>query len=404
MPDARPCILFLNASFDRDRVFEMTVAGIRRYADARGWRVEAEWAEVPWRSSVLAILESCAPVVGCVVESGDTDPVPPEVFGDVPVVCLHASSVPPGGRVVRIPTDNEAVARAAFRELSSGHPAAFAVVGHARAFEWSLVRGRAFAAAVAEVGLPCPSFPGCDEPPAARAKRLRAWVAALPRHTAVFAVNDVVAAEVIAAAHSAGRSIPRDITLLGVDNRTDICETSKPTLSSIQIDFERAGYLAAKMVGRLGDLTTDDLSKSTGRRVDKSENVAENAISIGPLLAVRRESTGGWGRREAFVLQAIERIRREACDGLSAHDVIADAPVSRSLFILRFREAVGRSVLDEIHHVRLQKVCTLLADTDTDIGAIAGLCGFRSERALRKLFRLREGMSMQEWRIRNRRR
>ncbi|MBR4615834.1 MAG: helix-turn-helix domain-containing protein, partial [Kiritimatiellae bacterium] len=105
-----------------------------------------------------------------------------------------------------------------------------------------------------------------------------------------------------------------------------------------------------------------------------------------------------------FVLQAIERIRREACDGLSAHDVLAHAPVSRSLFILRFREAVGRSVLDEIHHVRLQKVCTLLADTDTDIGAIAGLCGFRSERALRKLFRLREGMSMQEWRIRNRRR
>ena len=178
------------------------------------------------------------------------------------------------------------------------------------------------------------------------------------------------------------------MTLLGVDNRTNLCETSKPTISSIQIDFERAGYVAARTIGEM---------------VAGKKAMRETSAVIGPLLAVRRESTGGWGRREVFVLTAVERIRREACDGLSANDVITAASVSRSLFILRFREAVGHSVLDEIHHVRLQKVCTLLADTDTEIGAIAGLCGFRSERTLRKLFRLREGMPMQAWRARNRR-
>ena len=118
-------------------------------------------------------------------------------------------------------------------------------------------------------------------------------------------------------------------------------------------------------------------------------------------MAVRRESTGGYGRREAFVLQAVERIRREACDGLTARDVIAAAPVSRSLFILRFREAVGHSVQDEIVHVRLERVFTLLRDTDTPISAIAAFCGWRSDIALRWLFRRRTGMSMREWRRKN---
>ena len=91
-------------------------------------------------------------------------------------------------------------------------------------------------------------------------------------------------------------------------------------------------------------------------------------------------------------------IRREACAGLTAEALAARFPGSRRLFELRFREAMGRSVLDEILHVRMQKVQTLLADMDIPIGAIADFCGFRSDRALRKLFLAREGMSMAAWR------
>ena len=130
--------------------------------------------------------------------------------------------------------------------------------------------------------------------------------------------------------------------------------------------------------------------------------LAADGPAVAPLMAVRRESTGGYGRREPFVLQAVERIRREACDGLTARDVIAAAPVSRSLFILRFREAVGHSPLEEILHVRLEKVFTLLSRTDVPIGTIADFCGFPTNIALHGLFKKRTGMSMSEWRRRNR--
>jgi AraC-like DNA-binding protein len=64
---------------------------------------------------------------------------------------------------------------------------------------------------------------------------------------------------------------------------------------------------------------------------------------------------------------------------------------------------MGHPVLDEIRHVRLEKVCALLAKTDTSIGAIAGLCGYNSDIALKFAFRKATGMSMREWRNRNRR-
>ncbi|MBQ6924794.1 MAG: substrate-binding domain-containing protein, partial [Kiritimatiellae bacterium] len=107
------------------------------------------------------------------------------------------------------------MARTAFRELSEGCPASFAIVGNNVRVAWSMTRERVFRALAAEAGVPCRAFRRRDETPASRAARLAAWVAGLPRHCAVFAVNGLVAAEVIAAARAARRNIPRELTLLG---------------------------------------------------------------------------------------------------------------------------------------------------------------------------------------------
>lgn len=378
-PDS-PQILYLNTAAG-DRIQAMTLAGIRRYAGALGWEVRS----VPWQESrpedIAPLLGAHRPVAGCVVECSDGNShLPPRLFGRVPVVYLHAAPTLYGGRIVRVSADNEAVARAAFRELSARRPEAYAVVGFRNNLFWSLARERAFAALTSENGSACRVF---DIRGAKRRPELLAeWIAALPPRTAVFAVNDDTAAEVVVAARRARRAIPRELTLLGVDNDAAICETSAPPISSIQIDHERAGFLAARLLA-------DDCDGHV-------------VATIGPLMSVWRESTRGTGRRDPHILAAVERIRREACNGLSARDVIAAAPGSRSLFNLRFREAMGRSVLDEIRHVRLEKVETLLAQTDMSLGAIAGLCGWGSSLSLQRFFLAQTGMTMREWRRRNR--
>ena len=369
-----------------ERIQEMKLAGIRRYAAMRGWNVKV-LSEDESRPALLSKALLDASPAGCIVEgSGAHTDLPPRIFGKTPVVYLDCARNLYGGRVPKVLADGEATTRMAFRELSSNRPLAYAVVGYRGLRPWSSVRERAFRALARKAGRKCLSFASRNEPSAARAARLAEWVGSLPPKTAVFAVNDDTAAEVVAACRSCGKRIPADMTLLGVDNLEEVCERGDPQLSSIQIDFERAGYHAAKMLD----------CQMSGR----VKGVAEDRF--GPMMVVRRESTRGFGRREARILPVVELIRREACNGLTAREAMKGVKGSRRLFEMRFREAMGHSVLDEILSIRLEHVCHLLSQTDTPIGAMASFCGFKSDIALSKLFRRRFGTSLLAWRKANR--
>jgi AraC-like DNA-binding protein len=69
---------------------------------------------------------------------------------------------------------------------------------------------------------------------------------------------------------------------------------------------------------------------------------------------------------------------------------------------MHFREATGHSIFDEINEVRFAKVFDLLRNPLQQLDAVPDLCGFNTDVALRKAFRLRTGMSMRDWRKRNR--
>ena len=383
-----PTILYL----DKDSggfIQSASLAGVRRCAQSLRWNVVCVPHEESCPDCLRALFAEYRPVAGCIVEcSNGRRDLPPRVFGSVPFIYMHADPSLYGGRGMRVGYDDAAVAEAAFHELSAGLPTAFAVVsaaGSQKRRGGSLRREQAFAALAAQSGKPFFRLPWKREEKGQRETRLVRWLSALPLHTAIFAVGDMTAMETVAAAHLCHRSIPRELTLLGVDSDPAVCEASRPTLSSIQLDHELAGYLAAKALAE-----TD------------ANAVAPHEIDVRPLLALRRESTGGSGRREPFVLEAVEIIRREACDGLTAAALVRRFRCSRPLFDRRFREAVGHSALEEILHVRLEKAFTLLSRTDTPVGAVADFCGFRSNIALHWLFKKRTGMSMSEWRKRNR--
>lgn len=362
-------------------VQKIKLSGIRRYAEARRWEVVVVPRSQSVPSRITPLLGKYRSV-GCIVESfgGDRPFLDPRLFGSVPVVYLDMPDAMRCGLAVRtVSVDEESVARTALRELSAVRPASLAVVGFGKPLPWSAKRVDAFRNLVAAGGRPCHVFAdGTRETASARAARLGLWLSALPRPCGVFAVNDEIASHVCIACRAACLHIPKDISLIGVDNNPWRCETDEPAISSIQIDFERMGYLAAKMLGEKSDMAT-----------------------VGPLMVVRRKSTSGRGRHEPRILEAVEMIRREACDGLTAAALAARFDCSRRLFNLRFREATGHSVLDEILHVRLERAFTLLAQTDMPVGAIADFCGFRSYWALDFLFRTRLGVSMREWRRRN---
>ena len=368
--------------------------GMRRFAKMVAWDVVSAEIDGMSKAAVKELVLEHGPS-GCVLDavgsrSGwNSRPFIP----NVPVVLIDPEYANRRKASDILLCDNAAIANAAFRELSAGHPPSFAAVTYWNPLRrWARERVAAFRAICSESQCDCAVFPARGiEAPEVRRARLADWAAALPKNVAIFAVNDFTAVETAIALHSRHRPIPKTATLVGVDGapeRHDIPPSPVP-LSSVDVNFESAGFLAARTLAEiLAVAPAGGISNSPCRR-------------YGPLMVVRRESTRGRGRREPFVLEAAEAIRREACDGLTAAALAARFSVSRKHFERRFREATGHSVLDEILNVRLEQVQAYLLRRNVAIDAIAGLCGFGSEIELRRLFRRRFGMSMSEWRARN---
>ena len=412
----RPCILYLHAKVFNAGITNAELTGIRRHATAHGWEVrEVALDEKRLAPALRAAFCRFRPL-GCVVQSGGRLNPPPRLFGDIPAVYIDPPRDLRRKGVARVAMDNAEIARFAFRELMSGRPEALAFIGGRWSRIWSRERGSAFAALAREARLPFFPFPHRRESDAERDARLHAFVRGLPPRCGIFCATDQTAADVSGFAIAEHRRVPHDLTFVGVNDIDQIWKPPAPSVTSVRLDFERFGYEAAKMLGKLVSRRAaeaqsppknrGEASRVSGEQISVwnkalcgSASLRESKIAtVGPLMVTRRDSTRGRGRRKPDILKAVEMIRAEACDGLTAAALAARFPGSRRLFDLRFREAMGHPAHDEILHVRLERALSLLARPEVPIGAIYFQCGFRSEIALHKLFTRRYGLSMRQWR------
>ena len=297
----------------------------------------------------------------------------PRIFGKTPVVFLDRNPKTLDGSAFCVIHDSAATARIAARELLSLRLSSYAYVPWTERRFWSDEREAGFAAALRLNGHGYARFNGKARPSNVRAlqKELGTWLTDLPKPVGIFAANDVMAAQVAAAAARNGLKIPDTIALVGVDNDELLCENTKPTISSVMPDFRSAGEKAAAMLARI---------MANPRCRPTSE-------TFGPLRIVRRSSTNRSKRTDREVLAALDLIRREACNGLKARDVFACFPCTRRMAEIRFRAATGKSPLETIQDIRRAKAEELLRDPTRDRTAIANLCGYSSANALANFLR-----------------
>lgn len=360
------------------------LAGVQEIAAKAGWHVQV-LDTLPTRATFRALVAFWN-ADGALVEcGGDYSDVDTRLFAGVPTVFFNHSpaTLPPGSFAVF--HDQAATAELAARELLLTGYGSFAFVPSFERRFWSDEREAGFVRALALNGKTCRVLRfGRESGPTARQKRLREFLAALPRPCAVFAANDSLAAETATAANFSGLRVPDDLAILGVDNDLSTCEKTRPPLSSLEPDFRRGGNLAALMLIAL--------VRARGRYR------GPHTRTFGPLRVVRRASTRVLFRSDKIVSDAMELIRKEACNGLTAEAVAARFPCSRRFADVRFRRATGHSILEEIHAVRLARAQDLLRDPNQQLKAISDFCGFKSPNSLRKFFRQATGQTMSAWR------
>lgn len=322
---------------------------------------------------------------GCVVECGGRPPrFSLAEFGKTPVVLLDCHPSDVGYRTPCVYRDEVIVGQCAAKELLSLQLEDYAYLPWLEPrLTWSRVRGGAFAACVTQNGKRHHVFvPESSNVDVIRIRHgLCNWIRSLPRPCGVFASNDIMASLFLEAARTGGDVVPRDFAVVGVDNDDSICENGVVSLTSIELDVQRYGAIAAELLDRR--------MKRAG---------TQSCMSASGVYLHRRTSTRMVKVSDARIGRALEFIRKKACSGISPPDVVAEMGCSRRLADLRFREATGRSILDEIHDVRIGKVKELLRRGNCSESFIADSTGYSSLIDLCRVFKRLAGVTMSEYR------
>ncbi len=263
----------------------------------------------------------------------------------------------------------------------------FAYVGTGRDRYWSRERGEGFRKLVESAGGTVLEYgdPTAKERRdwAIEQQRMEAWLKSLPKPVALFAAMDGRARQVLDACLDAEIAVPEAVAVLGVDDDPLICEATFPTLSSIQHNSEHAGYLLAEHLDKLMR------GKRLRRRVDW----------IKPTRVFQRRSTDATAIADKIVARACEYIWHEAGhQSIGVPDVVSLFGSSRRYAENRFKSVVGRTIMEEIRRVKLERVCALLSETNLSIGEIARQCDFARESHLAFLFRKNHNMTMSQYR------
>lgn len=360
-------------------MWERQHAGILRYARALDWRVRFASLD-GGRRDVQNLVAACRPIG---IVSRLSMPLPRSVVGGLPVVLFDCN--PGGARLRVIRHDAEVTAHLAAVELFSLFRRHFAYAAFPGNPPWCAARARAFRREVrVRHGHFCGAFrPTClNEPQICR--EIEPWLRRLPKPCAVFAANDLVAENVIRAAANAGLDVPGDIAVVGVDDDPVRCERSVPSISSVIPDWEGGAFLAMESLS----------CRLRGR-------VRQQGETFRPLGLMRRGSTDcRVTRGRGLVTKAVERIREQATQGLTASDVVASMGCSRRLAEIRFREVRGCSILEEIRRVRFETARAMLLRENCYLETVARACGWKSVARFCNDFRKATGFTPSAWRRR----
>ncbi len=210
-----------------------------------------------------------------------------------------------------------------------------------------------------------------------------AWLRKLPRPLALFACNDICGQQVLNACRRHGIKVPEEVSVMGMDNDEVLCSLCDPPLSSIEPDTERLGFEAAGLLDRM----------MRGKRT------VPGLIKIPPIRVVERASSDAVPIEDPITAKALRYIRDHVGEGIAVKDVQVHVQRSRTDLEQRFRRHLNVSVSAEIWRRRMDRVCSLLQQTDLRLGEIARQSGFATDSHLCRAFKDRFQMTPAKYRL-----
>jgi LacI family transcriptional regulator len=336
--------------------------GIRRTQE---WGCTGAIAFTETKAHVSAVLAAAVPVV----------------FINPPGALMGAKS--PLSHHCCVIRDHGAVGRSAADYFLDRQYTSFAYVGDVKNMPWSSERAKGFIERVFEQGFSCAVYPELTRNErddfGLERKRLRAWLKSLPKPVALMAARDQRARQVLETCMDEGISVPHEIAVLGVGNDEILCETTTPSLSSVELDGENTGFDCAKLLDE--------------RMRDREAARRPCVLSLSMARVVTRRSTDTSCVPDPLMAKALAFIQESMGAQITVSDVARHLNVSRRLLEMKARACIGRTVCDEIQRQRLNRARSLLRNTKKTVSEVAAECGFYDPSHLGLWFRRRFRLS-----------
>ena len=303
-------------------------------------------------------------------------------------------------RSISLVCDDAAIASAAASLLVRHGLKAFGYVGarlDARRAGWNAARREAFLQTLDALGFQAEVYKSPPKKTGAVAElaALAAWLRALPKPCGLFVAYDQRAMRVLNICRAEGIAVPEQIQIVSADNEEWICESTLPTLTSIEPDFEGAGYRAAEAL-----LNMIDNAECRMQNAECMEAAGGGTETFGVRRVVERMSTTDAHGSLSRAVRARDYIRTHTGEPLSVAAIAKKLCCSTRMLQKSYKAVYGTTVRDDIAEARLERAKRLLAETKTPVGEIPGLVGFESPLHFARFFKTRTGMSMRDWRRR----
>ncbi|MFO0866114.1 MAG: substrate-binding domain-containing protein [Gemmataceae bacterium] len=199
----------------------------------------------------------------------------------------------------------------------------------------------------------------------------------------VYVGQEVCGRLVVQLSHRRGWRIPEDVAIIAGKNQEALCEQPRPSLTSLEIGYDRIGFAAAVLLDSLMN----------------GQKAPAEPIRLPPQGLIVRESTDFFAVDNDLVASSLAFISANSHRQIGPIEVARAVGAETRTLQNYFRKYVRRPIGAEIRRVRIERAKRELTQSDRTLSAIALAAGFGGIQRLYEVFRRELGVSPGEYRM-----